>query len=51
VALLCVNVLQEEVTKSLAILKVLQYFGIDKTEAIAFGDGENDIDMIVSLFI
>ena len=40
------NVLQEEVSKSLAIIKVLQYFGIDKSEAIAFGDGENDIDML-----
>lgn len=40
------NVLQEEVSKSLAILKVLQYFDIDKSEAIAFGDGENDIDML-----
>ena len=41
-----VNVLQEEVSKSLAIIKVLQYFDIDKSEAIAFGDGENDIDML-----
>ena len=40
------NVLQEEVSKSLAIIKVLQYFDIDKSEAIAFGDGENDIDML-----
>jgi Cof subfamily protein (haloacid dehalogenase superfamily) len=40
------NVLQEEVSKSLAIIKVLQYFGIEKSEAIAFGDGENDIDML-----
>lgn len=40
------NVLQEDVSKSLAILKVLEYFGFDKTEAIAFGDGENDIDML-----
>ncbi|MGQ3380882.1 Cof-type HAD-IIB family hydrolase [Priestia endophytica] len=40
------SVLQEEVTKSLAIMKVLEYFGIDKSEAIAFGDGENDIDML-----
>lgn len=40
------NVLQEEVSKSLAIKKVLQYFGIDKSEAIAFGDGDNDIDML-----
>jgi len=41
-----VNVLQEEVSKSLAIIKVLQYFDIDKSDAIAFGDGENDIDML-----
>ena len=40
------NVLQKEVNKSLAILQVLQYFDIDKSEAIAFGDGENDIDML-----
>ncbi|WP_054023208.1 Cof-type HAD-IIB family hydrolase [Bacillus sp. FJAT-28004] len=40
------NVLQEEVSKSLAIMKVLQYFNVDKSEAIAFGDGENDIDML-----
>lgn len=40
------NVLLEEVSKSLAIKEVLQYFRIDKSEAIAFGDGENDIDML-----
>ncbi|TQR20600.1 Cof-type HAD-IIB family hydrolase [Psychrobacillus vulpis] len=40
------NVLQEEVSKSLAIIKVLQHFDLDKSEAIAFGDGENDIDML-----
>lgn len=40
------NVLQHDVSKSIAILKVLDYFGIDKKEAIAFGDGENDIDML-----
>ncbi|WP_456279002.1 Cof-type HAD-IIB family hydrolase [Bacillus sp. AK128] len=40
------NVLQEEVSKSLAIMKTLDFFGIDKSEAIAFGDGENDIDML-----
>ena len=40
------NVLQEEVSKSVAIRKVLEYFDIDKSEAIAFGDGENDIDML-----
>ncbi|MGG5774048.1 Cof-type HAD-IIB family hydrolase [Bacillus subtilis] len=40
------NILQEDVSKSLAILKVLEYFDVDKSEAIAFGDGENDIDML-----
>ncbi|WP_391115916.1 Cof-type HAD-IIB family hydrolase [Psychrobacillus sp. L3] len=40
------NVLQHDVSKSIAILKVLDYFGIDKSEAVAFGDGENDIDML-----
>jgi Cof subfamily protein (haloacid dehalogenase superfamily) len=40
------NVLQEDVSKSLAIVKTLDFFGIDKSEAIAFGDGENDIDML-----
>ncbi|MFC3749067.1 Cof-type HAD-IIB family hydrolase [Paenibacillus sp. GCM10012306] len=40
------NVLQDEVCKSAAILKVLEYFGLDAAEAIAFGDGENDIDML-----
>jgi len=40
------NVLQEDVSKSLAIIKTLNFFGIDKSEAIAFGDGENDIDLL-----
>ena len=41
-----VNVLEEEVSKSVAIKKVLDYFGLKKEEAIAFGDGENDVDML-----
>jgi len=40
------NVLLEDVSKSLAIVKMLEFFGIDKSEAVAFGDGENDIDML-----
>lgn len=40
------NVLHEEVSKSLTIRKTLDFFDIDKSEAIAFGDGENDIDML-----
>lgn len=41
-----VNVLEEDVSKSVAIKKLLDYFGLKKEEAIAFGDGENDIDML-----
>jgi hydroxymethylpyrimidine pyrophosphatase-like HAD family hydrolase len=40
------NVLKEEVSKSLAIFRVLEFFNLDKSEAIAFGDGANDIDML-----
>ena len=41
-----VNVLQEDVCKSLAIRKTLEFFGLEASEAIAFGDGENDVDML-----
>ncbi|PFA69135.1 HAD family hydrolase [Bacillus sp. AFS015802] len=40
------NVLQEDVSKSLAIKKVLAYYGLHPSEAIAFGDGDNDVDML-----
>jgi len=40
------NVLQQEVSKSLAIIEVLKYFNIEQSKAIAFGDGDNDIDML-----
>ncbi|QPC45863.1 Cof-type HAD-IIB family hydrolase [Mangrovibacillus cuniculi] len=40
------NVLKEDVSKSLAIKEVLDYFHLDSSEAIAFGDGGNDIDML-----
>lgn len=41
------NVLEEtEVSKSAAIKKVLEHLNFCKSEAIAFGDGENDIDML-----
>ncbi|MFD3449472.1 Cof-type HAD-IIB family hydrolase [Microbacteriaceae bacterium 4G12] len=41
------NVLEEtEVSKSTAIKKVLEHLNICKSEAIAFGDGGNDIDML-----
>lgn len=40
------NVLQDDVSKSLAIKKVLEFFAVEPKDAIAFGDGENDIDML-----
>lgn len=40
------NVLEEDISKSLAIRKVLEYFNFRPTEAIAFGDGSNDLDML-----
>lgn len=40
------NVLQAEVSKSIAAKNVLNYFGYHQSEAIAFGDGENDIDLL-----
>lgn len=36
----------KEATKSAAIKKVLDYHNICESEAIAFGDGRNDIDML-----
>ncbi|QDQ00924.1 Cof-type HAD-IIB family hydrolase [Lysinibacillus fusiformis] len=41
-----VNVLQGDVSKSIAVKAVLRYFQLDAHEAIAFGDGDNDIDML-----
>ncbi|MEY8347081.1 Cof-type HAD-IIB family hydrolase [Bacillus cereus] len=41
------NVLEDtEVSKLTAIKKVLDYLNICKSEAIAFGDGGNDVDML-----
>lgn len=40
------NVLQEEVDKSIAVKKVLTFFDLDESEAIAFGDGYNDMQML-----
>lgn len=37
---------QTEASKSLAIKHVLNHFNISRSEAMAFGDGGNDIDML-----
>jgi len=40
------NVLQHDVSKSIAVQAVLTYFDLSPEEALAFGDGDNDIDML-----
>ncbi|WP_431808681.1 Cof-type HAD-IIB family hydrolase [Lysinibacillus sphaericus] len=40
------NVLQEDVSKAIAVEAVLSYFNLHPKDAIAFGDGDNDIDML-----
>ena len=33
----------------MAVQKILDYYGLQKEEAIAFGDGSNDIDMLMTV--
>lgn len=40
------NVLQHDISKSIAVQAVLDYFDLSPEEALAFGDGDNDIDML-----
>ncbi|MFF2178377.1 Cof-type HAD-IIB family hydrolase [Lysinibacillus sp. NPDC058147] len=40
------NVLQHDISKSIAVQAVLDYFDLSSEEALAFGDGDNDIDML-----
>lgn len=40
------NILQHDVSKSIAVQAVLDYFDLSSEEALAFGDGDNDIDML-----
>jgi len=40
------NVLQSDVSKSIAVQAVLDYFNLSSEEALAFDDGDNDIDML-----
>jgi Cof subfamily protein (haloacid dehalogenase superfamily) len=35
--------------KAAGIAKVLQHYGIDKSETMAFGDGQNDVDMFAAV--
>lgn len=40
------NVLETDISKARAIESVLHYFHLDRSRAIAFGDGDNDIEML-----
>lgn len=40
------DIMMKHINKSIGIEKALQYFEIDKSEAVAFGDGINDIEML-----
>lgn len=40
------DILSKNGGKSKGIEKLLEYYGINRNEIIAFGDGENDIDML-----
>lgn len=40
-----VDIIPAEGGKALGIQKVLAHYGIDKSETMAFGDGDNDLDM------
>lgn len=42
----CYDVIQDTVNKGFAVTKVLEYLNIKKEDAIAFGDGMNDKEML-----
>lgn len=44
-----VDIIPADGGKGKAIEKILEYYNFDKSEAIAFGDGNNDIDMLQSV--
>lgn len=44
-----VDIIPAESGKGAAVEKILEYYHLDRAEAIAFGDGNNDIDMLLSV--
>lgn len=40
-----IDIIPKNVGKGIGVNKVLEYYGIDKSQAMAFGDGNNDIEM------
>ena len=45
-ASICLDVMQSGVNKSVGMDKVLEYYGLQRSEAIAFGDSPNDIELL-----
>ena len=41
-----VDIIPSSGGKGIAISKMLEYYNLDKSQAIAFGDGNNDIEML-----
>lgn len=41
------DIVTKGISKSMGIDKIIQHFGIHPTETIAFGDGKNDISMLI----
>jgi hydroxymethylpyrimidine pyrophosphatase-like HAD family hydrolase len=41
-----VDIIPAATGKGIAVEKILSFYGFSKDEAIAFGDGENDIEML-----
>lgn len=41
-----VDIIPTNSSKGIGIDKILEYYHLDKTEALAFGDGNNDIEML-----
>ncbi len=45
----CYDVIRDKVNKGMAVNLVLKHLGIEKEQAIAFGDGMNDKEMLLSV--
>ena len=41
-----VDIIPTSSSKGIGIDKILKYYHLDKSEALAFGDGNNDIEML-----
>lgn len=44
-----VDVIPSQGGKGVGVEKILEYYHLDKSEAIAFGDGSNDIEMLMAV--